>query len=64
MLQWNFYFSNVPITAFVDAEGRVTRYDFWAPNERTFATTRFFNIIVGSIDRKVFDFPQAKNQQE
>jgi hypothetical protein len=59
--QWNFFYSGVPVTVFVDAQGVVHRYDYWATNERTFATTRLFNIAVGKIAADVFDFPKANS---
>ncbi|KAF9200269.1 hypothetical protein BGZ49_009527 [Haplosporangium sp. Z 27] len=41
---WNILYSGIPASVFIDQQKRFVRYDFWTPHDRTFTTTRFFNI--------------------
>ncbi|KAF9466770.1 hypothetical protein BDZ94DRAFT_1250736 [Collybia nuda] len=55
---WVFMFGNDAVTAFLDSKNTLVRYDFVSPgdaNLRTYATTRFFNIIPGTINATVFN---------
>ena len=47
----------VPVTVRVNADNTVTGYDFFAVDLRTRVITNFFNIILGEIDKTVFEFP-------
>lgn len=48
----------LPVTVYLDANNTLVRYDFSAPGPlRTFATTRFFDIIPGPVNKTVFDTP-------
>ena len=60
--QWNFLFGgSLPATLLVDSKGIIHGWDYWATNERTFAMTRLFNIVIGEIPSKVFQFPTPSN---
>ena len=61
LTQWNIlYAGSIPTTVMVDSENVVHGYNFWAPDQRTYVTTRFFNIVTGKIPKDVFAFPQPK----
>ena len=49
----------IPAKILLDENNVVQGYDYWATNERTYVITRLFNIILGKIDEKVFDFPSS-----
>lgn len=58
---WQFTFPVPPpqlsalVTAFLDSNNTLVRFDFSVPGPlRTFATTRFFNIVIGPVDPIVF----------
>ena len=58
--QWNIMFQGaIPAKILLDKNGVVQGYDYWGTELRTYAVTRFFNIILGKIDAKVFDFPSS-----
>lgn len=42
----------------VDGNSVIHGYDYWDPNERTYAITRLFNIVVGKLPAELFEFPQ------
>ncbi|KAG0197086.1 hypothetical protein BGX31_005013, partial [Mortierella sp. GBA43] len=52
---WNFFYSGVPVSVFTDKQKRFVRYDFWTPQDRTFTTTRFFNIKTGHQKNSLFN---------
>lgn len=53
---WVFAQNNTLVTMFLNPNNTLVRYDFVAPGAlRTYATTRFFNIIFGPIDATVFE---------
>jgi hypothetical protein len=59
-LQWNIMFQGaIPAKILLDKNDVVQGYDYWGTELRTYAVTRFFNIILGKIDAKVFDFPSS-----
>lgn len=59
LTKWNLlYAGTIPTTVFLDENNVLHGYDYWAPNERTYATTRLFNVVIGEIPKDVFDFPQ------
>jgi len=52
---WTFLTLNLSVTFFLDANNTLVRFDFAASDDlRTFATTRFFNIIEGPSNATVF----------
>ncbi len=53
------YQGMIPVKLLLDKSNIVQGYDFWGTDERTYVITRFFNIILGKIDAKVFDFPSS-----
>ena len=60
LLQWNIMFQGaIPAKILLDRNDVVQGYDYWGTELRTYAVTRFFNIILGKIDAKVFDFPSS-----
>ena len=61
--QWNImYHSVIPTTILLNKDNVIQGYDFWKTDARTRVITRFFNIMLGKIDSKVFDFPQQKSR--
>ncbi|KAF9355781.1 hypothetical protein BGX26_006131 [Mortierella sp. AD094] len=54
---WNFFYSGVPVSVFIDQQKRFVRYDFWFPQDRTFTTTRFFNIQNKIQPKSLFNLP-------
>jgi hypothetical protein len=47
---------SLQVTFFLDSNNTLVRYDFTSSDPlRTFATTRFFNIITGPVDARVFE---------
>ncbi|KAF9086638.1 hypothetical protein BGX27_003145 [Mortierella sp. AM989] len=54
---WNFLYSSIPVSVFIDQQKRFVRYDFWTPQDRTFTTTRFYNIQNKTQSRTLFDMP-------
>ena len=47
---------SLQVTFFLDSSNTLVRYDFTSSDSlRTFATTRFFNIILGPVDARVFE---------
>ena len=58
--QWNIMFQGaIPAKILLDKNDIIQGYDYWGTELRTYAVTRFFNIILGKIDAKVFDFPSS-----
>ncbi len=49
-----------PVTIYLDSDGTVIGYDFYDVTTRTGIVNRFFNIEVGKIDKRVFDFPKKE----
>lgn len=54
---WNFFYSGIPVSVFIDSKKRFVRYDFWFSQYRTFTTTRFYNIQVATQNKTLFDLP-------
>ncbi|KAF9099010.1 hypothetical protein BGX27_000698, partial [Mortierella sp. AM989] len=57
---WNFlYYSSIPTSFFIDEQKQFVRYDFWVPQNGTFATTRFYNIQSqnDALPGELFDLP-------
>ncbi|KAF9560591.1 hypothetical protein CPC08DRAFT_818173 [Agrocybe pediades] len=54
---WTFHKGDdLQVTFFLDSNNTLVRFDFASSNElRTFATTRFFNIIPGPVNATVFE---------
>lgn len=50
-----------PVTVLVDGTQVIHGYDYWDPNERTYAITRLFNIVTGELPGYLFEFPQPKS---
>lgn len=46
------------MTVLVDSNGIVHGFDFFNPDQRTYAITRFFNIVIATLDSRLFNFPQ------
>ena len=56
--KWHLLIGDISATVYLDTENNVKGYDFWGPVRRTKVVTRFFDIVAGKIDAKVFDnFP-------
>jgi hypothetical protein len=57
--KWNVLFGgSIPAIIYLDANNILLGYDLWGAERRTKVTTRFFNIVVGKMDEKVFEkFP-------
>ena len=49
-----------PVTVYLDSDATVIGYDFYDVTTRTGIANRFFNIEVGEIDKRVFDFPKER----
>jgi hypothetical protein len=47
----------IPTRVLLDQDHVIRGYDFWAADARTYVVTRFFNIIVGTLNSDVFEFP-------
>lgn len=47
-----------PVTVYLDTSATVMGYDFYDVSTRTGIVTRFFDIQVGAVDGRVFDFPE------
>lgn len=63
LTRWNIlYGGGLPTTVLVGSDNLIHGYDFWDPNERTYATTRLFNIVPGKIAKDVFEFPTPQSQ--
>jgi len=59
--QWKIVFEGSgPVTVYLDSDGTVIGYDFYDVTTRTGIVNRFFNIEVGEIDKRVFDFPKEE----
>jgi len=59
MRQWKIVYENSgPATVYLDSSGTVVGYDFYDVTTRTGIVNRFFNIELGEIDKRVFDFPK------
>jgi hypothetical protein len=57
--QWKIVYENSgPVTVYLDSSGTLVGYDFYDVTTRTGIVNRFFNIRVGEIDERVFDFPK------
>lgn len=57
--QWNVLFGgSIPAIVYLDTNNVLLGYDFWGAERRTKVITRFFNIVAGKMDEKVFEnFP-------
>lgn len=56
---WNVLIGgSIPAIIYLDTKNVLLGYDFWGAERRTKVMTRFFNIVVGNMDEKVFkSFP-------
>ena len=54
---WSFFYAGVPVNVFIDSQKRFVRYDFWLPQDRTFTTTRFYNIKNTAQNSTLFGLP-------
>jgi hypothetical protein len=52
------YQGAAPVTVFLDPNNVVVGYDFYDTTTRTGVVTRYFNIDIGQIDGRIFDFPK------
>ena len=50
---------SIPAKLLLNKNNILQGYDYWGTEQRTYVITRFFNIILGKIDAKVFDFPTS-----
>ena len=51
------YEGAIPAVILLNENGIIQGYNFWGTDQRTYVITRFFNIILGKIDKDVFGFP-------
>jgi hypothetical protein len=59
--QWKIVYDNSgPVTVFLDSSGTVVGYEFYDVTTRTGILNLFFNIELGEIDERVFDFPKKE----
>ncbi|KAF4636752.1 hypothetical protein G7Y89_g1332 [Cudoniella acicularis] len=54
------YENSGPVTVYLDSSGTFVGYDFYDVTTRTGIVNRFFNIELGKIDKRVFDFPKKE----
>ena len=55
--KWSILYQNaIPVTVFVDTCNTVVGYDYFSPGLRTRVVTEFFNIAVGPVPAKIFEF--------
>lgn len=52
------YQGSEPVTVYLNPGNVVVGYDFFDTTTRTGIVTRYFDIDVGLIDGRVFDFPE------
>jgi len=52
------YQGSMPVTVYLDSDNEVVGYDFFDTSTRTRIVNRYFNIVVGELDGRLFDFPK------
>lgn len=56
--KWEFFFApTIPVTIYLNTENTIVGFDYFSQTRRTKTITRFFNIILGDVDKSVFEFP-------
>ena len=45
------------MTIYLNTENTIVGFDYFSQTRRTKTITRFFNIILGDVDKSVFEFP-------
>jgi hypothetical protein len=61
MYEWKIVYENSGlVTVYLDSSGTVVGYDFYDVSTRTGLVNRFFNIVLGKVDEKVFHFPKEE----
>jgi hypothetical protein len=59
--QWKIVYENSgSVTLYLDSSCTVAGYDFYNVTTRAWIVNRFFNIEIGEIDARVFDFPKKE----